>query len=194
MTTRTFNEPAGGAQDVLMFQYVSDALIEQTIAGTVKGQMRVVESATGANENAQCVIRIVSGDGTVVRGTLLASDTSALSNEYSATSLTNRKFPKGWAGAGTSLSSVAVQDGDRLVIELGTRFGAVIGSYTAQARHGDTGGTDMAEDESQTTDNVPWMEFSQTLLFTSTRLTGGGQITVDARIGSDKPVQVAIDF
>jgi hypothetical protein len=124
-----------------------------------------MESATAADLRAQTVIRVVSNDGTTVRGTLIASNGGALSNEFAA-SLTNRYFP---LGGSTAPGSVNALDGDRIVIEVGYRkhenatslrsgtlsFGAV------------SGGTDNADDETGTAANVPWIEFADTLSFKS---------------------------
>jgi len=142
------------------YQLVSDALRAQTIGGTVKGIFRCSETAS-AGICPQTVIRVISPTGTV-RGTLFAADNGALSNEF-ATTLTNRKFPRNWSGAGAALSSVAAQLGDFLVIEIGGRYTS--GSNTGSIDVGSYTGTDLAEDETSTAQYTPWIEFSQTLLW-----------------------------
>lgn len=153
-------------RDVLVRQYLSDPLSgAQTITGTVKGVIRALESATTANAQAQVTIRVVSKDGTTVRGTLLALSTAAAASEF-GTTLANRKFPLAWVSPGATLSSVAAQDGDRIAIEFGSRFIATtVATTTATLNFGDNAAADATEDETGTAANNPWLEFSQTLAF-----------------------------
>lgn len=155
--------------DVAIVQFVSNPLGgAQSISGTVKGIIRASENSASANYRAQMVIRVLSEDFATVRGTLLASDVSALSNEFD-TVLTNRKFPLNWAGAGASVTTVNAEHTDRIVIEIGYRsHNASTSSFTGSLRLGDPiGSTDLAENEVDTLDNTPWVEFSQTLNFLS---------------------------
>lgn len=158
-------------------QYVSDTLIAQTIAGNVKGQIRCAEDNSDADFSYNIKVGVVSNDGTTLRGTLLNSNSAVMTTEF-ATSLTNRNFPPS-----TALSSVTAQDGDRLVIEVGfSSFNTILAQRTATFRLGDNGSTDLAEDETSTTDNVPWIEFSQTIYFDDEILLGdsSGLSTADA--------------
>jgi hypothetical protein len=153
-------------QDWAMRMYVSDPIGAQTITGTVKGQIRALESGSAGDQRAQMLVKVVSNDGGTSRGTLLAFDTSALSNEF-ATSATNRKFPKG--SSGSALSSVAAQNNDRIVIELGFRKGDTSSTnFAATLVFGDNSASDLPEDETTTTANNPWVEFSMTLAGPST--------------------------
>jgi hypothetical protein len=150
--------------DVLVAQFVSEPLAAQTISGTVKGQIRASESNADADYRAQIVIRVVSNDGTTVIGTLLAADASALSSEF-ATTLTNRKFPLA-ASSPAALTSTAVSAGDRLVVEIGFRsHNAHTTSRSGTIRIGSAATTDLAEDESTTADDRPWIELSGTITF-----------------------------
>lgn len=167
LTTITIAHVNAAVNDQLAVQYVSEPISAATITGTVKGIIRVSESVATNDCRAQLVIKVVSNDGTVERGTLLAENASALSNEY-ATTLTNRKFPLNWTAPGTSLSSVAALDGDRIVIEIGTRFHAATAAITASYRVGDAATSDCAENETATSDNNGWIELSQDLTFTRT--------------------------
>lgn len=158
----TLNSPAG-AVDVAIAQYVSAPLNgAQTISGAIKGQVRASESNAAADMRIQTVIRVLSNDGTTVRGTLIASNAGALSHEFN-TSLRNISVP---LGGSTSPSSVNAQDGDRIVVEIGYRkHENATTSRTGTLRLGNPSGTDLAEDETTTTDNVPWIEFADTLAF-----------------------------
>ncbi len=160
-TTATAN------RDALIRQYVSDGLEAQTISGTLKGRIRAQENATTANLRAQVIVRVLSNDGSTVRGTLYAGDlttgTTNPTSEFAAT-LTNRQYPR---GASVALSSVTAQAGDRLVVEIGYRKHAAL-STTGTLSFGDNSGTDLAEDETTTAANNPWIEFSGYVQFQST--------------------------
>jgi hypothetical protein len=149
--------------------YVSDPLASAgTLSGNVKGIIRCQESAVAANMKAQLLIKVVSRDGTTVRGTALAHQTAALSgtNEF-GTTLTNRKFPLDWAASpGTALTNVSYSAGDRIVLEIGYRNDtANTTTYTATMSFGDGVGVDLAEDQTSTAANCPWIEFDATLTF-----------------------------
>lgn len=157
-------------QDVLWRQYVSEPLDVQTISGTVKGRVRARENNAALNARMQVIIRVVSEDGATVRGTLYAGDlttgTSNPTSEFAVSAValagTNRQAPR---GASQSLASVNALLGDRIVIEYGWRIhttGTV--AYTASAIFGDDSGADLAEDESATGTNNPWIEFSATIV------------------------------
>lgn len=161
LTNKTITESSGTHNNKLGRQYVSDPIAAGNITGTVKGIIRCVESAADVDAMAQCVIYVVSNDGATVRGQLIAFTTAALSSEF-ATTLTNRKFPFGWSGAGASVTTVTAQANDRIVIEVGTRTPSGEDG-TASLNLGDTGSTDCAEDETGTAANVPWIEFSADL-------------------------------
>ncbi len=160
------NSPAS-AVDVLIAQYTSAPLdVNQTITGTIKGQIRALESNAAADLRAQIVVWTMKTDGTV-RGTNLGFDTAALSSEF-GTAAANRKFPRGGA---TTLTSVAALATDRLVIEVGYRkHENATNSRTGTLNPmGNFTGTDLPEDETDTSAvKVPWFEFSQALTFAVT--------------------------
>jgi len=162
----SLNSPAG-AVDVLIAQYVSAPLSGSgTISGNIKGQIRAQSSSLTGDLRTQCVIRVVSNDGSSVVGTLVASDGSALASEW-ATSLTNREVP---LGSPVTPSSVGYSDGDRLVVEIGYRkHENATTSRTGTLDLGAvSGASDLPEDESTTTQGAPWVEFADTLTFQST--------------------------
>lgn len=146
--------------DVAAAQYVYGPIGAQTISGNVVGQIRILENTANLDASAQMVIRVIAPDATTVRGTLLAASSAGLSSEF-ATSLTNRTFP---LGGSTALSSVAASNGDYIVIEFGYRKREA-NNFTrnCQFRYGDSNGTDLPSDQTTTTDNDPWIEFSNTI-------------------------------
>jgi hypothetical protein len=186
----SLNSPAG-AVDVLIAQYVSPPLSgDQTISGTVKGQVRAQTSSTAGKLVAQVLIWVRKADGTS-RGTLLAHQTTDAS-EFAA-SLTNRKFPQ---NSPASLSSVAALDTDRIVVEIGYRkFENATTSRTGTLRLGNPSGSDLAEDETTTTDNVPWIEFSQSLTFaaTSARVTQLAVESLETTTSLARVTQLAVE-
>lgn len=148
--------------DTLGIQFISPPLSgAQTVgAGTVKGQLIGRESTLALDGRAQIIMRVVQSDLSTVRGTLLAEDVAALANEYTTT-LTNRFFPR---TPGTALTSVAAQDGDVIVIEIGSRQHATqAGNF--EWRYGDASASDLPENETATTDANPWIEVTDTLTF-----------------------------
>jgi hypothetical protein len=110
------------------------------------------------------VVRVLSGDGSTVRGTLIASDTTALSNEMS-TSMTNRKFPVGWID--TTPTPVNALDGDRIVIEVGVRRYGVTWALDSFDVGSAYNVSDCLEDETGTAAYNPWIEFADNLVFRS---------------------------
>lgn len=165
LTTGTIAANGTNGNDTLLVQFISPPLSgAQTIssggAGTVKGQCRFSESAAGLDARTQIVIKVFQSDMTTVRGTLFAGDAGALANEW-ATALTNRKMPR---TAGSALTQVNAQDGDVIVVEVGGRQHATAAGNMS-IRYGDSAAGDLPENETATTDDNPWIEFSDTLTF-----------------------------
>lgn len=162
MVTTNFNDASGGSgNDVILAQYIFGPLSAQTLTGTVKGQIRAKEDLAFADDfRAQITVRVIASDGATARGTALDFDTGSLSSEFSDSTLTNRAFPRGGA---QNLSSVNVQSGDYLVIEIGYRKHAGSAS-DGDLSFGDDAASDLPEDESTTTALNPWIEFSDLVL------------------------------
>jgi hypothetical protein len=111
----------GTPKNVLMVQYVSDPLQAQTLSGAMEAALAVRESNTNLNAETHIVVRLVSNDGTTVRGTLYTSATpgAATGNEWtSGTYPTVKRFP---AAGNATFTSLGALDGDRLVVEVGAR-------------------------------------------------------------------------
>jgi len=152
---------ANTAYDICRIQGIYGPLAAQTISGNVKGVIRVSESNAAADASSQLVIRVIAPDGTTVRGTLLASDTGGLTDEW-GTSLANRFFPRGGSGA---LSSVVAEDGDYLVIEFGVRGREnAATSRTLSWSIGDAGTVDLVDNQTGTAATDPWIEFDTDIL------------------------------
>jgi len=141
----------------LFAQYVSEPLAAQTISGTVKGQIRSqLNNVSGATCSTAVTITVVNSSGTIVATLLNAT----AGNATLTTTLTNRTSPPS-----TSLTSYACADGDRIVVEIGIRRTAGTTSRNGTISMGDNSGTDLPENNTTTTANNPWIQFSQDLTF-----------------------------
>jgi hypothetical protein len=142
------------------FQVISQPLAAQTISGTGKGQLTCFENAD-IDACAAVQVRVVSYDGSTVRGTLLSYFPSSLTSEFART-IANRHFPPE-----TTLSSVDVQEWDRIVIDYGARIFKAYASEAFLLRLHDGATDDLPEDETETEygSHSAWFEFSQDLEF-----------------------------
>lgn len=151
-------------QDVLVGQYISPAIAAQTITGTVKMQMQMSNPSLSNDLRSQLIVRVVSQDGTTVRGTLYAGDTGSMTDEWGS-SYANDTFPQATISP-VSMSSVTAVDGDRICVEFGYRShtGTLTGG-DVRVRLGDTGASGDLPDESVQTaaTYAPWIEFSNAI-------------------------------
>jgi len=184
-TMTTIARTADGSsadQDICFVQYISNPIAGQTIsAQTLKFQMRQLETATSANLFTAIGVRVLSGDGGTVRGTVLAVSRDGLEL---ATSLTNRQFS-------ATTTQVVAQDGDVIVIEVG--YGG--DPSPASARHngsisiGDDSGTDLGENDTDTAAYNPWVQFTNDITFEAPNAMYSKDITFGVPT-IDKPVLV----
>lgn len=161
MTTLTINDSNTDDQDIVMRQYVSDPIAAQTIAAqAIELQMRVSETSASNNMFLTLGIRVVSNDGTSVRGTILAVTRD---NTEAATSLTNRRLT-------ATSTEVIAQGGDRLVVEIGMGGNPLLATdqHDSSLRIGDADAADLPEDDTDTTDKNPWLEFPNNISFPAT--------------------------
>jgi len=152
-----------GTFDVLIYQFVSEPLAyASVICGPVGGYIRSTESNIAADDRSQMVVKVVSGDGSTLRGTVIDFDASALTDEWPTTSA-SRRFPLAFAGSGTKGTPVSASAGDRVVVEVGYRaHNTSSTSRTGTLRAGHTvGGSDFTT-TGTTTDLNPWIEISAT--------------------------------
>ena len=156
-------------------QWTSEPLTEPysfTGSHTASLVMRCVESASQVDAHIACVVRVVSGDGATVRGTLLSHLTT--STEYSTTASTRILNA-------LTLSAVSALAGDRIVVELGSYGVTPSTAGTATLRYGTpTATSDFALTANLTTDLVPWLELSATPNFDTVAEAGSASVTVAA--------------
>ena len=159
----TTDATATAFRDTLLRQYVSDPIALGIISGTIKGQIRSsAASGAAAGVRAQLIAKVVSNDGSTVRGVLYAGDldTSATANptsEFSQAADTNRTFPR---GGPVAISPVVALDTDRVVLELGYRKHVNVTTGNVSLSFMDNNASDLPEDETTTTALNPWIEFS----------------------------------
>lgn len=158
--------------DLLMAQYISEPLAAQTINGTIRAVVQAAENNSAANMRSQMHAWVMKPDGTS-RGTLTTFTTGALASEWN-TSRRSAFFPVG--STGTTVSSVAAQLGDRIVVDLGARIHDTTATqYNGRLYLGDgkfsSPGTswDLPSDQTNTTTTRNgWVEFSAGLVFQTT--------------------------
>lgn len=154
-------------QDRLDRVYVSPPLAAQTIsnAGTFSAVLRVIGSAASNDSWMNIILRVMSNDGTTERGVLysgtaagaLSATAGAENQEIGTTLITRIK------NAITLTNSVSVQNGDRIVIEIGFRQ-STNNTNTVTYNYGDPSATaDLALTAGTATASVPWVELSQDL-------------------------------
>jgi hypothetical protein len=148
--------------NLLHKQFVSGPLAAQTISGTFSIVLRGGESAMSSDASLQIVIRVLSGDGTVVRGTLFGGHTATLNTTQGTLGCEMPTSTSSFYLSAIPLTSVNAQAGDRLVVELGHRYHNVSAtSYGAFFTfHDDLSLPEFALTNGVTTSLVPWIEFS----------------------------------
>lgn len=173
MTTVTaIKDVNNTAYDILRLQYIYGPLAAQTISGEVLGVMRVQESNGAADASTQMGIKVVSNDGSSVRGTALALSDDALAVEVSSLGLTSRFLPQG--NNSEALTTVEAEAGDYLVIEIGMRGReASTTSRTFSWRIGDAAASDLSYNQTGTTDLRPFISFYGSSLDLTTYIAPG---------------------
>ena len=148
-------------------QYVSGPLSAQTISGSVKAQFQALEAHANNNLNLTLKIWVCTNDGTGQRGSNLLDRTSK--GTEPTTALRNTAF-----STQALTNSVAVQAGDRLVVEVGFNGTPTATSGTqghnASLRFGETAsGGDLPENETEAgTTFRPWIEFTSDITLDTT--------------------------
>ncbi|MEU0214546.1 hypothetical protein ABZ281_05250 [Streptomyces sp. NPDC006265] len=152
-STSAVAETSLAQNSVLLGRWVSPpARKAGTLSGTVDFCVGRVASATAAAFVTRVHMYVTAGDSDTVRGTLL--DNWQGSSNWPTTA-------SGGAATGQALGPVALQTGDRVVLEFGYQAtNTVTTSYTGTAYYGATGTTDLANASAAVTTNPGWVEFS----------------------------------
>lgn len=140
--------------DVCNRQYVSAPIgVHDFNSVVTKIQIRCIEDATKMDALLRWFARCMSNDGSVERFIIgwYSGDT-----EFDDGNLTNRGYSH-TRGVG----SVTSENGDRIVVDIGINTtNTKTDVYTATMDFGDNSGTDLPENETETTQYNPWIEFS----------------------------------
>ena len=159
MTSFSITDADETDQDHCRLQFVSPPIAAATITvQTIKMQIRCSETNAQNQMFVALSVRVVSLDGTTVRGTVL--DVTRDNLEMVLTTLTNRQFT-------ATTSSVVASENDRLIFEIGMGgdpTDELSAGHDSRVNVGDDSGTDLAEDNGTTTANNPWIELSDTLV------------------------------
>lgn len=150
---------------VLSMQYVTGQLANYNFSAsdTIKIQIRCAEAAENRNLSLYSVIRVVSEDGGTFRGTLFDGG-GATPLEFDTGGYQNRNLG---GGAVNVAGDVSMQNGDRIVIEIGifanqsTYVGDWIGGDIVYGD--DDAANDLAENQSSYLAYNAWIEFSPTI-------------------------------
>jgi hypothetical protein len=164
LVTKTLTEADVTDRHFAAGMWISRSLAAQTIAsGTViTGSVQISEDNAKNNLSLHWIIRLLQSDGTTYRSNVVAFADDA-TEAYS--SLRSVAFTATLGG------NVSVTAGDMLVIELGVGGDPASGggSHNSTLRIGETsGGADLEyTDADASTTAIPWINFSQTLVYIS---------------------------
>lgn len=152
----TGNSGGAAVRRCLLDQWVSAPLAAQTITGTFTGQVRFSQNnATLPNVGQGFVyLRIVNADGSI------ATEVGTATTTNLTTALTNRTL------IALNVGTLNITAGQRICVDLGWNYSAgVTATINSTISRGSSSGTDLIVNNTTTTANNPWFQFSQTLLF-----------------------------
>jgi hypothetical protein len=149
---------SGAGNHTLDRRYISAQLNgAQSVSGTVKGELQVLEGAATDNiDRIYFGLFVVDAAGTTLRGTLLAVNFYATNTEF-GTAFAQRRMADG-----DTVTTVSASDGDRIQLELGFGMSATGTTPQAQAEYGQAE-ADLLDAGSATTGS-PWIELSSVTL------------------------------
>lgn len=164
LATDTRLWPATATQQWCWWQFQSEPLREpyswlatDTVSMVIG---KCAETTVSGDTHLAYVVRVVSGDGSVVRGVIgLYHSTST---EYPLVASAATRIHNARTNGATAFSS---QAGDRIIIEIGLH-GVTPAAENIQMRKGDPSATaDFALTAGLTTDLCPWVQLSRTVAF-----------------------------
>ncbi len=150
----------------LQWVYPLQTGIEFSTSDTIKGSFRYQTASPFQTQYSVIVVRIMASDGTTVRATLYGYAAGSQGGAEIAITAGSRKVPQG--GPKNLQANYTTVAGDYLVIEIGA--GQVTGSSgNVTLTYGDPSATaDLADADGNTSNNVPWIEFSNDILTPAT--------------------------
>jgi hypothetical protein len=176
LTTTTLTWPATATQQWCWWQFQTDTLASGysfTTSDTISMVVgKCAETTTSGDSHLAFSLRVVSGDGATVRGTLLLFH--ATSTEYPLVASAATRIHS----ARAFTSAIAAQAGDRLILEVGLH-GLTPAAENVQMRIGDPSATaDFALTAALTTDLCSWWEVSPTLTYGTPAVSGNPTMIV----------------
>jgi hypothetical protein len=185
------NGAAAADESALAIQFSSDTLpvgTAFTTSQTIKCYIRCNESAGNDNINRQ-PIRVAVYNGTTLQATLKGLGHIGPNTTEWPTTLTNKTLADGDALA-ANYTSVS---GDYLVVEVGGQVSAAGGtSVTGTMSFGSDSGTDLGENESDTSAFNPWFEWSGNLLVMTGTIASSMQKATASLAGTMTPTFASI--
>jgi len=166
--TVTSNNTGTVGNTILLRQYVSEPLpYAMTITGKVFGVARCIESNASASHTLAVSIRACSNDGSTIRTPSLlvirASDNGSVAPYEMGSSLSTTLFYDSGENSYLSLTNCDVQEGDRIVVEVGYRNGSTTTTRTGGVNFGAPTTTDLAYQTTLANIYNPWIEFTADL-------------------------------
>lgn len=168
MTTKDGAGTLNDAEEQLLRQYISSPLGAQTLSGTIKGQVRCTQNLGDGAFALAIRVAKCNSDGSSVTEILAVTYTATgvdTKPPWFVASLTNRRFEEGTDDFNLNLASTGISAGDFLIVEIGVADRNNTVERFGQISFGDDSGTDLAEDETTTAANNPWVEFSADIVF-----------------------------
>ena len=152
MVSKSFGDNNDLDRSIVFAQYISPSLDgAQTVTGDVGFVIRASEGGTSFNMLTAITIRVLSNDGTSVTGTPLALTRDDTEMD---TSLESRHFF-------ATLKEVNKNDGDRVVIEIGTAGNPNLnGDHDSTLSIGDNAVNDLTASDTDVGVDNPWVEFN----------------------------------
>lgn len=144
-------------RSVLLGRWVLDA-DRIAAAGNLAGTCQIMlarQATAGPSVESYLHIHVLVGSTDVVRGTPYTSSSTTNNTTLWTATLTAATYT-------VTLTSVAVQPGDRVVVECGFNDGTTNGTSSANMRHGGTDAADLAAGTAAVTTASPWVQFSDT--------------------------------
>lgn len=161
MATQSHLDNDATDQDICFRTYCYGPLAAQAInAQAVRWTIRAQEAAAGRNLFLAWVLKVVSSDGSTLRGTVLGLTVD--NTEINDAALESRTS----GGTSTLVNALA---GDYLIAEFGVSGDPAIGQdHDSDLRWGDpTGGADLDQSDIDTGDDAPWLDFAEDIVLES---------------------------
>ena len=120
---------------------------------------KCAETTTSGDTHLAYIVKVVSEDGSVVRG--IIGLFHATSSEFPLVASAATRIHSARTDGATTFSSLP---GDRIVVEIGVH-GVTPAAESIQMRFGESAATDFALTAGLTTDLNPWVQLSRTVVF-----------------------------